>query len=78
MAAPKRQSLPLEDKKKNYSEYLREKFPPKQGFIDRMEKLLGKDGAKEFFDISYTKCPSSINILSLFFYKNIYKNILIN
>jgi NOL1/NOP2/sun family putative RNA methylase len=48
------------DGRKSYSEYLRDKFPPKPGFVERMEKLLGKDGAKEFFDISYTKCPSSI------------------
>ena len=53
------------NKKKNYSRYLKEKFPPKPGFIERMEKLLGKDGAKEFFEISYTKCPSSIRCNTL-------------
>ncbi len=53
------------DERKSYSEYLREKFPPKQGFVERMERLLGKDGAKEFFDISYTKCPSSIRCNTL-------------
>ena len=47
-------------KQDNYSEYLREKFPPKEAFVERMEKLLGKDGAETFFDISYTKTPSSI------------------
>lgn len=53
------------DEKKSYSEYLKEKFPPKQGFVDRMEALLGKEGAKEFFEISYTKCPSSIRCNTL-------------
>jgi NOL1/NOP2/sun family putative RNA methylase len=53
------------DERKSYSEYLKDKFPPKQGFIDRMEVLLGKEGAKEFFDISYTKCPSSIRCNTL-------------
>jgi NOL1/NOP2/sun family putative RNA methylase len=53
------------DEKKSYSEYLEGKFPPKQGFIERMEKLLGKEGASEFFDISYTKCPSSIRCNTL-------------
>ena len=53
------------NERKSYSEYLREKFPPKPGFVERMERLLGKDGAKEFFDISYTKCPSSIRCNTL-------------
>ncbi len=48
------------DKRKNYSEYLKEKFPPKEGFVKRMEVLLGKKEAEEFFEISYTKCPVSI------------------
>ncbi len=49
----------------DYSEYLKEKFPPKEAFIERMEKLLGKEGAKVFFDISYTKTPSSIRCNTL-------------
>jgi len=53
------------DKKKSYSEYLKEKFPPKARFVERMEALLGKDGAKEFFEISYTKVPSSIRCNTL-------------
>jgi len=53
------------EERKSYSEYLKEKFPPKPGFIERMEKLLGKDGAKQFFEISYTKCPSSIRCNTL-------------
>jgi len=52
-------------KNDNYSEYLREKFPAKEGFVNRMEVLLGKNGAKEFFDISYTKTPSSIRCNTL-------------
>ena len=53
------------DKKKDYSKYLKEKFPAKEGFVERMETLLGKKEAKEFFDISYTKTPSSIRCNTL-------------
>jgi NOL1/NOP2/sun family putative RNA methylase len=53
------------DAKKNYSEYLKEKFPPKEGFVERMEILLGEKDAKEFFEICYTKCPSSIRCNTL-------------
>ena len=53
------------DERKDYSEYLKEKFPPKEGFVKRMETLLGKKGAKEFFEISYTKCPTSIRCNTL-------------
>jgi NOL1/NOP2/sun family putative RNA methylase len=52
-------------KSSDYSKYLREKFPPKEGFVSRMEALLGEAEAKEFFDISYTKCPSSIRCNTL-------------
>ena len=51
--------------KKEYSQYLKDKFPPKEGFVDRMEALLGKNGAEEFFEISYTKCPVSIRCNTL-------------
>ncbi len=51
--------------KELYSEYLKEKFPPKEDFVKRMETLLGKEGVKEFFKISYTKTPSSIRCNSL-------------
>ena len=51
--------------RKSYSEYLRDKFPPKERFVERMEALLGKEGAAEFFEISYTKCPSSIRCNTL-------------
>jgi len=49
----------------DYSEYLKEKFPPKEAFVERMEKLLSKEDAKVFFDISYTKTPSSIRCNTL-------------
>jgi len=51
--------------KKSYSEYLKEKFPPKPGFVERMEALLGKADAKEFFEISYTQTPNSIRCNTL-------------
>jgi tRNA (cytosine49-C5)-methyltransferase len=50
---------------KPYPQYLREKFPPKEDFIKRMELLLGKEETKEFFDICYTKTPSSIRCNTL-------------
>ena len=53
------------DRKKDYSAYLKEKFPPKAGFVERMERLLGKAGAKEFFKISYTPTPVSIRCNTL-------------
>lgn len=53
------------EERKSYSEYLKEKFPPKPEFVERMKKLIGKDDAKEFFEISYTKCPSSIRCNTL-------------
>jgi tRNA (cytosine49-C5)-methyltransferase len=53
------------EKKKSYPEYLKERFPPKQGFVDRMEALLGKAEADEFFEISYTPTPNSIRCNTL-------------
>jgi len=53
------------NQKQSYSEYLKEKFPPKEKFVERMEKLLGKEGAKEFFEISYTQTPNSIRCNTL-------------
>jgi len=50
---------------KSYSAYLKEKFPPKPGFVERMEVLLGKADAKEFFEISYTQTPNSIRCNTL-------------
>ena len=53
------------DDKKDYSVYLKEKFPAKVKFIERMEALLGEAGAKKFFDICYTKTPNSIRCNTL-------------
>ncbi len=53
------------DIKKNYSEYLREKFPPKVKFVERMEALIGRDDAKKFFEICYTPTPNSIRCNTL-------------
>jgi NOL1/NOP2/sun family putative RNA methylase len=53
------------DARKSYSEYLRSKFPPKEKFARRMEALLGKKEAEKFFEISYTKCPTSIRCNTL-------------
>jgi len=50
---------------KQYSEYLKEKFPPKERFLERMANLLGEKEANEFFEISYTKTPSSIRCNTL-------------
>jgi tRNA (cytosine49-C5)-methyltransferase len=52
------------DERKSYSEYLKEKFPPKARFVQRMEALLGEE-AKDFFEISYTSTPSSIRCNTL-------------
>lgn len=51
--------------RKPYSQYLKEKFPPKEKFVERMEVLLGKDEAKKFFEICYTKTPTSIRCNTL-------------
>jgi NOL1/NOP2/sun family putative RNA methylase len=53
------------DERKGYSEYLREKFPAKEKFVERMEKLLGKRDAGAFFDVSYTTTPDSIRCNTL-------------
>lgn len=49
----------------DYSNYLKEKFPPKENFVKRMEKLLGEVEAKKFFEISYTQTPNSIRCNTL-------------
>ena len=53
------------DIKKSYSEYLKEKFPPKERFVERMEMLIGKEDTKKFFEISYTPTPNSIRCNTL-------------
>jgi NOL1/NOP2/sun family putative RNA methylase len=50
--------------KESYSKYLKEKFPPKQGFIERIKTLLG-DETERFFEICYTKTPDSIRCNTL-------------
>lgn len=52
-------------KKEDYSRYLKEKFPPKEGFVKRIETLLGEAEAKKFFEIAYTKTPVSIRCNTL-------------
>lgn len=49
----------------DYTKYLKEKFQPKKEFVERIEKLIGKKDAKEFFEICYTKCPTSIRCNTL-------------
>jgi tRNA (cytosine49-C5)-methyltransferase len=53
------------DEKKSYSEYLKEKFPPKEEFVERMKVLLGDEDSKKFFEISYTPTPNSIRCNTL-------------
>ena len=53
------------DKKKPYSEYLKEKFPAKAKFVERIEALIGVADAEKFFEISYTKTPVSIRCNTL-------------
>lgn len=53
------------DKRKEYSEYLKEKFPPKEEFVKRIENLLGENEAKEFFEISYTQTPNYVRCNTL-------------
>lgn len=55
----------METPSKSYSEYLKEKYPAKPEFIKRMQELLGEKGAKEFFEISYTKTPTSVRCNTL-------------
>lgn len=50
---------------KRYSENLKKKFPIKEEFKKRMEYLLGKSGASQFFEISYTQTPPSIRCNTL-------------
>ena len=49
----------------DYSGYLREKFPAKEEFVERMEALLGVAEAEKFFEISYMKTPASIRCNTL-------------
>jgi len=51
--------------KKRHSEYLKGKFPPRKEFVGRMQKLLGEEGSRKFFEISYTRTPFSIRCNTL-------------
>ena len=53
------------DAREQYSEYLKRRFPAKERFVERMEALLGKEDAEKFFEVCYTKCPSSIQCNTL-------------
>lgn len=51
-------------KKQKTNPKMREKFPPKKEFVERIKKLLGKE-AEKFFDIVYTSTPNSIRCNTL-------------
>jgi NOL1/NOP2/sun family putative RNA methylase len=51
--------------KKSYSDYLRDKYPPKEEFVERMKILLGDDEAIKFFDICYTQTRDFIRCNTL-------------
>ena len=51
--------------KQEYSEYLKRRFPPKEDFVKRIEKLIGKEETKTFFEICYTKTPDFIRCNTL-------------
>tara|TARA_Y100000310_G_scaffold137432_1_gene136285 strand:+ start:5594 stop:6673 length:1080 start_codon:yes stop_codon:yes gene_type:complete len=46
-------------------EKLKERFKPKTEFIERIEKLIGKEEAEKFFEIAYTSTPNSIRCNTL-------------
>jgi len=53
------------NQKENYSEYLKSKFPIKPEFRERIEALIGKTDAENFFEICYTPTPNSIRCNTL-------------
>lgn len=53
------------DSKKDYEAYLKRRFPAKKEFIERIEKLIGKEDAKRFFEICYTRSPEFIRCNTL-------------
>lgn len=60
--------MPEPDKKfvrKTKKDKLREKFPPKPEFVERMVTLIGDEDTKEFFEISYFSTPDSIRCNTL-------------
>ena len=50
---------------KDYSAYLKEKFPAKVKFVERIEALIGKEDARKFFEICYTPTGNSIRCNTL-------------
>jgi NOL1/NOP2/sun family putative RNA methylase len=51
--------------KKTNKEKLMERYKPKEEFIQRIEKLIGKEDAKRFFEIAYFASPDSIRVNTL-------------
>jgi NOL1/NOP2/sun family putative RNA methylase len=58
------------DRDKNFvkrtgKEKLMERYQPKPEFVERMERLLGKEETKKFFEIAYTASPDFIRVNTL-------------
>jgi len=51
--------------KKTSKEKLMERYKPKQEFVERIEKLIGKEDSEKFFEISYFSTPDSIRVNTL-------------
>ena len=51
--------------KKTNKEKLMERYQPKKEFVDRIEKLMGVEDAKKFFEISYFATPDVIRVNTL-------------
>jgi NOL1/NOP2/sun family putative RNA methylase len=51
--------------KKTSREKLMERYQPKEEFIRRIEKLIGEEDAKKFFDIAYYATPDYIRVNTL-------------
>lgn len=51
--------------KKTNKEKLREKYKPKEEFVERIKKLIGEEEAKKFFEISYFATPDYIRVNTL-------------
>lgn len=51
--------------KKTNKEKLMERYQPKLEFVERIERLIGKDDAKKFFEIAYTSSPDYIRVNTL-------------
>lgn len=51
--------------KKTNREKLMERFKPKEEFVKRIEKLIGKEDANRFFEISYFSSPDFIRVNTL-------------